>query len=480
MLSLKKVKIPHIFIFLSGIILFCSILTYIIPSGSFDRGAKEVGGIKQTIVVPGTYKEIPKHFSAQGLLLSDPKEDHASPTSLLGLFTAIPKGLVQSAALIFFIFIVGAVFAVIQKTGAIDAIVFTGIEKLRDWPLVLFFFIYLAISTGAAFMGIHLEYFPLIPLFLLLAREFKYDRMFGIGLIILPVSTGWATAITNPFTVQIAQKVAEVPIGSGIPFRTITFIIFLVVGFIYLMRYGRKVRLQPHKSMITDDSFELEGFEKVENPKITRTHLLVSLIAITLFATILYAVQELGWGLVEMTGGFFALGLITILVSRMPGSVAMEAFTKGLETMIIPALIVGFARGIQVVLVEAQIIDTILHSTALILQGIPQVFAAEGMFFFQSILNFFIPSASGQALVTMPLMTPLADLLSLSRQVAVLAFTLGDGLSNLIIPTNGVLMAMLGIATVPYEKWVRFVAPLFIIYTVMAFIIMYVAVAIGF
>jgi len=188
----------------------------------------------------------------------------------------------------------------------------------------------------------------------------------------------------------------------------------------------------------------------------------------------------MGWGLIEMTGGFFTVGLATILISGMSGNESMKAFIKGLEVMIVPAIIVGFARGIQVVMEEGQIIDTILFHTSTFLQHQHKLVAVEGMYVFQSMLNFFIPSASGQALVSMPLMVPLADLLGITRQTAILAYTSGDGFSNVIIPTNGVLMAILGIAGVPYEKWVKFIWPLFIIMAVVAAMFLFIALAINY
>jgi uncharacterized ion transporter superfamily protein YfcC len=163
-----------------------------------------------------------------------------------------------------------------------------------------------------------------------------------------------------------------------------------------------------------------------------------------------------------MSGGFLAVGVITIFISGMKGDAAMQAMIKGLETMIIPALIVGVARGIQVVMVEGEVIDTLLNHAANVLGNQPRLMAAQGMFIFQGSLNFLIPSASGQALVTMPLLVPLSDLLNLSRQLTVFIYVIGDGISNLIIPTNGFLMAVLGIAGVPFDKWFKFVFPLFL------------------
>ena len=214
--------------------------------------------------------------------------------------------------------------------------------------------------------------------------------------------------------------------------------------------------------------------------KLNRSHIWVALSAFVILALVLYAVQTMGWGLVEMSGGFLAVGVTTALFGKLSADEAAKAFTKGLEVMIIPALVVGFARGIQVVMRDGMILDTMLHYSATLLQYFPKIVAAEGMLIFQSILNFFIPSASGQALVTMPLMTPLADILGISRQVAVLAFICGDGFSNMIIPTNGILLAMLGIAGIPYEKWFRFIFPLFLQLMLVAMVFIGIAVAIGY
>jgi len=477
---LKRFNVPHVFIFLSAIILFCSALTYIVPSGQFERTTRTVGQMQQTVVVPGSYKELPKHFSLKGLILGESVEGKASPTSFLGLFTSIPKGLNQSAALIFFIFTIGAVFNLIRHTGTIHVIIYGLMRRFRHAPNLLIFGIYLAIALLSSFLGMGTEFMPLIPLFMIISKESGYDRIFGLALLVVPFSLGWTTALTNPFTVQIAQKIAEVPIGSGMGLRVVVFVIMLGLGFIYMMKYGKKVKKNPASGAMPGDPFQLPDDMNVGELKLEKKHILIVIVAATLFALILYAVQTMGWGLIEMTGGFFVVGVATILISGMTGSESMKAFVKGLEIMIIPALVVGFARGIQVVMTEGLILDTMLNTTASALEKLPTFLAVEGMFLFQSFLNFFIPSASGQALVSMPLMVPLSDLLDITRQTTVLAFTLGDGLSNMIIPTNGVLMAMLGLAEIPYEKWVKFMLPLFLYLTILAFVILGVAVAINY
>lgn len=414
-----QLSIPHVFIFLSGIILFCSVLTYIIPSGTYERTTKTYNNIEQTVVVSGSYHEIPKHFSLKGIILGGNVEGEATPTSILGLFSSIPKGMNQAASLIFFVFIIGAVFNLIQYTGTVNVFVFKLLKKFRNSPVLLTFILFSAFALAGTFLGMGAEFIPLIPILLILSKEMGYDRLFGVSILLIPEGIGWSTAITNPFTVQIAQQIAELPIGSGIVLRIVMFLICFIIGFVFLMRYGQRVKKDPFKSVMPDDDFEISGDVVLADAPVTKKHFWIAVTSLILFGLILFAVQTMGWGLIEMTGGFFTVGLITILISGMSGDESMKAFINGLQIMIVPALIVGFARGIQVVMQEGQIIDTILFHAASILQQMPKSMAVEGMYFFQTMLNFFIPSASGQAMVSMPLMVPLADLLDITRQTAV-------------------------------------------------------------
>jgi len=179
-----------------------------------------------------------------------------------------------------------------------------------------------------------------------------------------------------------------------------------------------------------------------------------------------------------MAGGFILMGLVAVAVARMPVADASAAVVRGMEEMTVAALVVGFARAVTVVMEDGLILDTLVHSASTVLVNVPQLVAAEGMLVFQATLNFFIPSGSGQAAVTMPLMAPLADVLGLTRQTAVFAFTCGDGLSNMVIPTSGILMASLGLAGVPYQKWLRFMVPLLLQLIAVAAVFMAAAVVI--
>jgi len=479
-MKFNSFKIPHVFIFLFLIIIFCSLLSYIIPSGSFEREKKVINKIEQNIVVSGSYEEIPKHITLKSVLIGDEVKNYASPNSIFSVLSAIPKGLTQSATLIFFVFILGAVFNLIVETKTIHAFLAEIIKQFSNYPKLLFFLIYLTISTGSAFMGIYIELIPLIPILMILARQKGYDSMFGLALGVLPVWIGWATATTNPFTVQIAQQIAELPIGSGLELRLVIFALGILIGFTYLMRYGNRVKNKKITSLTnSDEDVSINGDDMI-NMTLTRRHIAILLILITGYATILSAVQLMGWGLIEMSAGFLAIGIAVMFVSGWSGDKSMEVFTRGLNSMIIPALIIGVARGISVVMVESQIMDSILFNFSNMLANQSQSFAVSGMLVFQSFLNFFIPSASGQALVSMPLMTPLSDLLGVPRQIAVLAFVFGDGFSNLIIPTNGILLAMLGVGNISFGKWFRFVLPVFLLLITLAIVTVILAVQIGY
>ena len=477
---MKNFKIPHVFIFLFWIILFCSVLTYIIPSGIFERTTRDYGTMTQTVVIPDSYKELPKHYSFKAALIGSNEEGVSAPVSLLGFFSAIPKGLRQSATLVFYVFIIGAAISLIQQTGAINAVLFAMISRFKNRPKLLLFFIYMAVFSGSSFMGIGTELIALIPVFFLVSKRLGYDRMFGMALLNVPFYLGWSTGVTNPFTVQIAQIIAELPIGSGIGFRFVLFAVYAAIGFFFISRYADRIKRNPSNSQMKNDRFELEEYGTFEPVKLERRHILILLFFVVAYSLILLAVQTLGWGLVEMIACFIGIVIVVSKISGMTGDESMAAFIKGLEFMIVPALVVGIARGISVVLDEGMVIDTVLHHASSTLATLPKTAAAEGMLVFQTILNFFIPSASGQALVSMPLMTPLSDILGLSRQTAVLAYILGDGLSNLIIPTNGVLMAALGLGRVPFEKWFRFAIPLFIFSMIVALGFVALAVSIGY
>jgi uncharacterized ion transporter superfamily protein YfcC len=477
--KLKNLRMPHVFVLLTSVIFVCSVFSYFIPSGFYERETKQIGSLNRTVVKPGTYKEIPKEVSFEGIIFGSESESKAVPVSFFGFLSSIPRGMESAAGIIFFIFIVGGVFGILQRSGTIMAFIQKLFDLLGHKGEAMVIILMIVVGTGASTLGMGEEFIPLVPLFLIVSKELGYDRIFGFGIIMIAAEVGFAAATTNPFTVQIAQGIAEVPLNSGLELRLILFTVTIIISIIYLLRYGRKIKKDSSKSIMADDDFSIEHitFEKTEFRK---EHGIVILTSIVLFGFIIFAVQELGWWLSEMAGGFLLIGIVTIIISRIPINDAVKSFVKGMEDMIVAAMVVGFAKGVQVVLEDGQIIDTIIYSAANTLQNYHEFVGAAGMLVFQTTLNFFIPSGSGQAAVTMPLMAPLADLLGITRQTAVLAFTCGDGFSNMIIPTSGFLMAMLSLAKVPYTKWIKFILPLFLILMILSFIFVGIAVAIDY
>jgi uncharacterized ion transporter superfamily protein YfcC len=468
-----------VFVFLSVIILACAVLTYIIPAGQYERTVVRTDEVEQTHILPDTYRQIPRHYSWKGIFWGEHVEGMASPTSLKGILLAIPKGLWYQVPLLLFILTIGGVFSIIDLSGTIKSITHAMIQRFTDQPVILILLIYMLILINATFTGGGIQLMPLIPVFFYISGKYGYDRIFGISLYLMPYGLGWTAAVTNPITLLPAQRIAEVPMASGIGMRLLLLILLGGSGFIFLMHYGRKV-----KKKLTRHSIPFKKDEWMDNMTekalmLERKHIWIAGTTVVIIIANLLTAQIMGWFYGSMTIGFLLMGIITIFIGRMSGSEALRAFLAGLRLMIIPVLVIGFAMGIQVVIREGQILDTMLNAAALALEGLPELLAAEGMFVFQSVLNFFIASPM-QFMVSMPLMAPLSDLLDVTRQTAVLAFILGDGLSNLIIPTAGTVMAILSLGRIPYIKWARFYLPLFLITTLIGFLTMALAVLTGY
>ncbi len=477
---IRRFKIPHVFVLLSWVIVACSVMTYVVPSGEYEREEVTVRGMTRTAMVPGTYERIPKHVSLEGLVLGEDVEGKATPVSVVGLITAIPRGLEAVADIVFLIFIVGGVIAVIQRTGTITAILHALLDRFSGSGPILTIVLMIVIAIGGSTIGMGEELIPLVPIFLMVSQQLGYDRIYGFALVFLASDVGFAAATTNPFTVQIAQGIAEVPLGSGIGFRIVFLAFILTATLIYMLLYGRKIKRDPSKALVPFDDSPVAATGEIKIDKLRPAHVWIVICCVSVFAVILYLMQSRDWWLNEMSGGFLLMGVIAVAIARLPISEAVKAFIKGMEDMVVAAMVVGFARGIQVVLLDGQILDTVIFSAASLLRNTSQVASAGGMLVFQSILNFFIPSGSGQAAVTMPLMAPLADILGITRQTAVFAFTCGDGFSNSIVPTGGVLMAMLALAKIPYPTWLRFMLPLFFVLMGLSAIFLAIAVYINY
>ncbi|MEE9597500.1 MAG: hypothetical protein V3V96_12055, partial [Acidiferrobacterales bacterium] len=343
-------------------------------------------------------------------------------------------------------------------------------------------------AVGSSTIGFGEEYFPFVPVLITLALALGYDRLTAVAIVMVGYGTGYGAAVINPFTTLIAQDIAGLQPASGLWYRLVMMAIFVPIGIHHVWSYAKKVGRDPAASLVADisvpDEASISGGGNAEvgadHAPMTTTHKLILAVVGIAMVFLVYGLIKLGWYLDEMQGVFIALTLIIAIIARIrPNRVAVE-FGAGAASLTSVALLIGVARGIQVVLGEGGVVDTMVHGISVPLQDLPAALSAVGMFFVQSLANFFIPSGSGQAFVTMPIMAPLADLVGVSRQVAVLAFQFGDGFSNILIPTQYVLLGVLAMAGVPYDRWLRFILPLMVKIAIVGSIALAVAVLIGY
>ncbi len=343
-------------------------------------------------------------------------------------------------------------------------------------------------AIGSSTIGFGEEYFPFIPVLITLALALGYDRITAVGIIMVGYGVGYGAALINPFTILIAQDIAGLEPLSGLWYRVVLMAVFLPIGIHHVWSYSKKVGRDPAASLLADVSAPEgvsissggDGEADADYPPMTTTHKLV-LAAVAISQVVLViGLTQWHWYLVEMQAVFVALTVIIAIIARLsPDRTAVE-FGVGAASLTSVALLIGVARGIQVVLNEGGIVDTMVYGISLPLQELPGALSAVGMFFVQSLANFFIPSGSGQAYVTMPIMAPLADLVGVSRQVSVLAFQFGDGFSNILVPTQAVIVGALAMAGIPYDRWLRFILPFMVKIWIVGSIALAVAVLIGY
>lgn len=432
---------PNSFVILFFILLLVAVATHFIPAGAFDK-----------IKVAG--KEVAKAGSFHYI--------ESTPVGFMGFFSAIPQGMQAAAQLMFMIFLIGGSIKVFDSTGAIRNAL-TSLMKVfgKDkggWVLgsiVVFF------ALLGAFPSMFEASIPFAPICVSVALALGYDVIVGVAIGLIGIVVGWTAGPTNPWTVGIGQTLGQLPMFSGFLFRFIILIVLTTLTIWYILRYGNRVKSGKIKSIMADvDTSECNSYKiSDENSEFTLRQKLVLVTLAATIGVILYGTYNWKWGLTEMSAFYIVGGIVGGLIAGYGGGKIVDEFLEGGRNIFMAAMAVGLARGIQVVMDSSHIGDTLVYFFSLPLQHLPLAFSAVGMFIVQSILNFFIPSGSGLAMVTMPIMIPLSDVIHLSRQVAILAFQFGDGLSNLCFPTTAVTVAFLAVGKIPFNKWLKFVMP---------------------
>lgn len=439
----RRLAVPHVYVIIFGLILIAAIATYIVPAGSFDRVENADG---QEVVIDGSYRAV-----------------ESSPAGIMDVLTSIHAGMVEAAPIIFFIFIVGGAFGVFRATGTADAAVSRIAAKANGREILVVPALMLFFAIGGAVFGLAEETIPYIMIITPLAIMLGYDSLVGAAIVLVGAGSGFAAAFMNPFTVGVAQGIAGLPIFSGLVPRIIFWLIFVGVSTTYVTWYALRIRKDPSRSLVRNEDQARDDIKTAESAPLTRRHLANLFVLLLTICVLAGGVIAYGWYIPEISGLFLAMGLIMALIGDLGFSETAEAFVNGFLAMTMGALVIGLAYAVLTVLESGNIMDTMIVSMADSVRHLPTEFAALGMYATQSLTNFVVPSGSGQAALTMPIMTPLSDLVGVNRQTAVLAFQLGDGISNILTPTSGYFMAAIAAAGVSWTKWIRWIWPLILI-----------------
>jgi uncharacterized ion transporter superfamily protein YfcC len=318
-----------------------------------------------------------------------------------------------------------------------------------------------------------------IPIGVALGKKLKLDPVVGVAVMYLGAFSGFTSSPMGPFNTILGQTIAGLPPLSGFFFRTVVSIAIIAVTIWYTFRYAKKVKADQSNSVLDNIDWGDEANNEEGNIKFDLGHVIVLVSLIAGFVIYAYGSYKLGWGLNYISAMMLAVALISGIVTRTHPDEMAKSFIKGAQRMVYGALVIGFAASITILLTQGDVIHSIIYYLTIPLTKVAPVFSALGMFVANLLFNLVVPSGSGQAMIVMPLMAPMADVVNVSRQIAVSAYQYGDGFSNIIIPTSGVLMAVLGVARVPYEKWLKFVMPLFLMWTGIGAVSIIIATIIG-
>lgn len=459
--DVKAFKAPSPIIILVCVIVLCALASYVIPAGVYDR-VKDVHTGKM-VVNPSTF-----HYVAQ------------KPTGFLDFFTSINKGFKGGISIIAFLFMVGGSLNILAKTGAIIAGLSTLVKKMRNHSILLIPVLMTTLATFSTLAGCNEEYLAFTPLVVSVALALGFDSLTALGMLFCSVAAGYGAGCTQPFSVGVAQGIAGVPIFSALPYRVGIFVVLLVLNISYVMYHAYKVKKNPESSPVyAIDRAKADTINLTDTDELTtRQGICLALLGLN-FVGIIFGVLKYDFYMNEISALFLIMGILSGIICRLSPNDICDAFLEGCKGMMLPCLAVAMCKAATILLDNARVMDTIIHALAGMLDVFPSSIIAFGMFIIQDVFNLLVPSSSGQAAISMPIMAPLADIVGLTRQTAVFAFTFGDAFTNCITPASGATMSYLAMANVPYKKWARFVLPLIGMWWVVAFCFLTYATAIN-
>lgn len=461
----SKREFPHTFIILFSMLVLATIATYLIPAGKYDVVIDEI--TKKSSIVADSFHYI-----------------QSSPVGIFDMFLSIVEGMIDGSQIIFFIFIVGASLHIIVQTGAMDASIASMVRLTNKKPALSTLFITFTMIVVSAWASTGTfsfeEMIAFVPIFISLSIALGYDTIVGLAMSLIAVGVGFSSATINPFTIGVAQDIAQLPIGSGIGLRVIILVVMTAITIAYVLVYANKVKKDPSKSLVAGIKVgDLALNEERLSSKFTLGKILALITLVIGIIAIVIGVTTFDWYINEFGAVFLIVAILAGLFNRFSLNKIASTFVVGLERAVMPAMVIGLARGILVVLTKGNILDTIINAFASLLGNLSTYVSSLGMLIFQTLLNFLIPSGSAQAATSMPIMVPISDLLGINRQIAVLIFQFGDGLSNLLWPT-GMILIFCSIAKVPVNKYYKFFIPLFGILFLAQIAFVFIALLIGY
>ena len=415
----RGIKVPGTYTIIFAMILLSALLTWFVPGGEYVKG--EEGTL--------SYRDV------------------ESVPQLFGVFTALYHGFVKQSGIIIFILIVGGSFWLLNSTGAISVGIGRFIRSVGRYHKVVLVAITLLFSLAGAIFGMSEETIPFVGIVVPLVVSMGYDAFLGMLIVYVAANVGFSSAFLNPFTVGIAQEMAELPLFSGMEYRLFCWAILTLLLILFVLFYAKSVYKAPQTAA------EQQIFAAPQPMSAAQ-----KIILIILFATIVLLVVGVtlwGWYMAEISGLFLAMGIVSGIVAGYDSGRISSEMIAGAKDILSSALVVGLASGIIVILQEGRIIDSILNSLQAALNNAGGEWSLSAMYGIQALINTIIPSATAKAAITIPIMAPFSDMVGVSRQAMVLAFQFGDGFTNMITPTSGVLIASLSMARITYSEWVR-------------------------
>jgi uncharacterized ion transporter superfamily protein YfcC len=434
--------IPHVYSTLFLILIFFAATTWFVPAGEYDRSPGVHG---EMVIMPGTYHAV-----------------ESRPVGPAETLSTVYRGMVGAAETVFFVFITYSSINVVVSTGVFHALIagLMGVLNGRARILMIPIFITL-IGLSSSTIAVFEEMFTFIPLFVATAVAMRFDALVGMSIVALGIGLGYSGAFLNPFTVGIAQDIAGLPLYSGTGYRILCYFVMVAVASAYVMVYAEKISLNPEKSLLRDSCFPAASIWKVPREyKMNKRFVGVFVIVVTGIGVILWGVLNRSWFFQQLSAVYLCMGIASGFVMGWSPDKISHKWAEGASEITSTCIKIALAKGILLVLQDSRTLDTLIKWISEPLSYLPKLAAAEAMLVVQTAMNFFVPSGSGQALVSMPVMAPLSDLLGISRQTAVLAFQFGDGLSNILWIT-GSMPIICKFAGVPPRVWLKWFIPLF-------------------